>query len=284
MRLRPLPLVVVPGVLLQLVSARRAARDAFRRENRAGAGRKRSVGCSGPGRGRASAGGSAGWPLGVGVRVGGAVEGPQAGAGAAGLGPEGWGAMGGKWPRRGREGSERLFGSRRRGAGRGVRRGWAAGAAGSPGLGAPWLLLFTWCFARMPADTSPKPLPPASPSARPASGTFLRGNSAKRPIGVVGGGAACISLPFSSGAGAGAGAGGGAGWNFHTQLRAEPLWRLSWTQGPQDLSCRAWAAGAQEGVRRWVRVSSEAKRLWALDLIAPCPPLPRPPWCPASSF
>lgn len=58
MRLRPLPLVVVPG-LLQLVSARpaarpapraRRARAAFRRENRAG-GRLRSGawGCWGPG-------------------------------------------------------------------------------------------------------------------------------------------------------------------------------------------------------------------------------------------
>ena len=45
MRLRPLPLVVVPG-LLQLVSARRA-RAAFRRENRAGGDSERSLGLLG---------------------------------------------------------------------------------------------------------------------------------------------------------------------------------------------------------------------------------------------
>lgn len=85
------------------------------------------------------------------------------------------------------------------------------------------MCIFHVVFARMPSDTSSKPLPRASPFTRPVSGAFLEGGGggtlAKRPI-RGGGGADWISLPFSSGAGAG----GDAGCNFHTQLRAKPLW------------------------------------------------------------
>lgn len=83
-----------------------------------------------------------------------------------------------------------------------------------------------------------------------------------------------MSLPFASGAGAG----GDAGCNFHTQLRAEPLWHLHAVRmPPETFPAGSGRLGApREGIGRWVRVSREAKA--TVGIVSHCSlPPPSPP-------